>query len=140
MTQPAEDMNPSPFVQLIGAKMESWSAGLMRMSLVMEEKHMNPNGVSHGGVLTTLMDEVAGAAVGLVRGLDTMQGAPHATVEMNTSFMSGPRVGDEIVIEGRALKVGRSVAFAEAEVRRSGRDDLVAKGRFTYVIVEPRSV
>jgi acyl-coenzyme A thioesterase 13 len=138
MTQPIGEMTPSPFVQLVGAKMESIDDGVVRMSLVMEEKHMNPNGVSHGGVLTTLMDEVAGAAIALVRGLETMQAAPHATVEMNTSFMSGPRVGDEIVVEGRALRVGRSVAFAEAEVRRRGRDDLVAKGRFTYLIVEPR--
>jgi uncharacterized protein (TIGR00369 family) len=130
---------PSPFVQMIGGKFEEWREGYVRMSLVVEEKHTNPNGVMHGGVLTTLMDETLGAVVASVRGMDVMRAAPHATVEMNVSFLAGARPGDEIIVEGRALKVGRSVAFGEAEARRRGSDDLIAKGRFTYVIAGPRS-
>jgi acyl-coenzyme A thioesterase PaaI-like protein len=80
------------------------------------------------------MDEALGAVIASIRGMETMAAAPHATVEMNTSFLAGPRAGDEIVVEGRALKVGRSVAFGEAEVTRRGRGDLIAKGRFTFVI------
>ena len=129
----------SPFVQMIGAKVEEWREGYVRMSLVVEEKHTNPHGVMHGGVLTTLMDETLGAVVASVREMDAMRAAPHATVEMNVSFLAGARTGDEIVVEGRALKVGRSVAFGEAEARRRGSDDLIAKGRFTYVIAGPRS-
>jgi uncharacterized protein (TIGR00369 family) len=134
-----EERRQSPFVDLIGGKLEEWQEGYVRMSLVLEEKHTNPNGVMHGGVATTLMDEVLGAVIASVRGMDAMAAAPHATVEMNVSFLAGPRAGDEIVVEGRALKVGRSVAFGEAEVRRRGRDDLVAKGRFTFVIQGSRS-
>jgi acyl-coenzyme A thioesterase 13 len=130
---------PSPFVQMIGAKLEEWREGYVCMSLVVEEKHTNPNGVMHGGVLTTLMDETLGAVIATIRGMDVMQRAPHSTVEMNVSFLSSARPGDEIVVEGRALKVGRSVAFGEAEARRRGSDDLIAKGRFTYVIAGPRS-
>jgi uncharacterized protein (TIGR00369 family) len=135
-----EERNPSSFIALIGAKLEEWSEGYVRMALTLEEKHTNPNGVMHGGVATSLMDEVLGAVIASVRGLDAMAAAPHATVDMNVSFLAGPRVGDEIIVEGRALKVGRSVAFGEAEVRRRGaRDDLIAKGRFTFVIQAPRS-
>jgi uncharacterized protein (TIGR00369 family) len=130
---------PSPFVQMIGARFEEWREGYVRMSLVVEEKHTNPNGVMHGGVLTTLMDETLGAVIASVRGMDVMRAAPHATVEMNVSFLAGARPGDEIIVEGRALKVGRSVAFGEAEARRRGSDDLIAKGRFTYVIAGPRN-
>jgi uncharacterized protein (TIGR00369 family) len=130
---------PSPFVQMIGARFEEWREGYVRMSLVVEEKHTNPNGVMHGGVLTTLMDETLGAVIASVRGMDVMRAAPHATVEMNVSFLAGARPGEEIIVEGRALKVGRSVAFGEAEARRRGSDDLIAKGRFTYVIAGPRN-
>ena len=129
-----QEHTPSPFVELIGAKMEEWSEGYVRMSLTLEQKHTNPNGVMHGGVATTLMDEALGAVIASVRGVDAMQTAPHATVDMNVSFLAGPRIGDEIVVEGRALKVGRAVAFGEAEVTRRGRGDLIAKGRFTFVI------
>jgi uncharacterized protein (TIGR00369 family) len=135
-----DEKRTSPFVHLIGATIEEWQEGYVRMALTLEEKHTNPNGVMHGGVATTLMDEALGAVIASVRGLDAMAAAPHATVDMNVSFLAGPRVGDEIIVEGRALKVGRSVAFGEAEVRRrGGRDDLIAKGRFTFVIQAPRN-
>ena len=138
MSEP-EEHTPSPFVRMIGAKFEEWREGYVRMSLVVEEKHTNPNGIMHGGVLTTLMDETLGAVVASVRGVDVMRAAPHATVEMNVSFLAGAGPGEEIIVEGRALKVGRSVAFGEAEARRRGSDDLIAKGRFTFVIAGPRS-
>ena len=128
-----DEHTPSAFGDLIGAKQEESREGYARLSLVLEGKHTNPNGVVHGGVLTTLMDEACGWAVLTVRGIEAMIAAPHATVDMNVSFLSGARPGDEIVVEGRALRVGRSVAFAEAEVYR-GRERLIAKGRFTFVI------
>ncbi len=138
MTLPP-DHPPSPFIEMVGAKMEECQDGYVRMSLVLEHKHTNPNGVMHGGVATSLMDEVLGTVVATVRGTEATQSTPHATVDMNVSFLAGPRVGDEIVVEGRALKVGRSIAFCEAEVTRRGKGDLVAKGRFTFVITGPRN-
>ncbi len=123
----------SNFSAMVGATREEGGEGHARMSLVLEEKHTNPNGVVHGGVLCTLMDEACGWAVMTVRGIEAMVAAPHATVDMNVSFLSGARPGDRLTIEARALRVGRSVAFAEAEVRRN-EDTLIAKGRFTFVI------
>ncbi len=57
---------------------------------------------------------------------------------MNVSFLSSARPGDDLECEARTVRVGRAVVFAEAEVRRRGRDDVVAKGHFTYVIVGSR--
>jgi acyl-coenzyme A thioesterase 13 len=108
------------------------------MSIKLEGRHMNPGGVLHGGVLTTLMDEATAHAIVTVRGLEVMAEAPLATVDMNVSFLAAARPGDELQCEARTLRVGRAVAFAEAEVRRRGRGDLVAKGRFTYAILNPR--
>lgn len=134
MTQP-EERRQSAFVELIGGKLETWEEGLVRLSLKVEERHTNPHGVMHGGVITTLMDEALGSVIATVRGMEAMWEAPHATVDMNVSFLSNARAGDEIVIEGRALKVGRSVAFGEAEARRVRDDALIAKGRFTFTII-----
>ena len=81
----------SPFVQAIGGRLEEWREGYVRMSITLEEHHTNPNGVMHGGVVTTLMDEALGGVIASVRGLETMFAAPHATVEMNASFLAGAR-------------------------------------------------
>lgn len=106
----------------------------MRLSLPVEARHTNPHGVLHGGVVTTLMDEAAGQAVTAVRGVEETMAGPHATIEMNASFLSGAREGDELVVEARVLKLGRTVAFSEAEVRRRSDDAVVAVGRFTFTI------
>jgi len=121
-------------MDLIGGKLDAWEEGRVVMSIKLEDRHMNPGGVVHGGVLTTLMDEATAHTIATVRGLE----APLATVDMNVSFLSGARSGEELQCEARTLRVGSAVAFAEAEVRRRGRDDLVAKGRFTYMILGPR--
>jgi len=129
----------SGVMQLLGGRTDSLEEGVCVMSMTLEEKHMNPNGVVHGGVLTTLLDEATGHAIVTIRGLEVMAEAPHVTLDMSVSFLSGARLGDELVCEGRVLRLGRSVAFAEAEVRRRGADDLVAKGTFTYAILAKRS-
>lgn len=129
-----EEHRASPFVEEMGAVLEEWQEGYVRLSLKLDERHTNPNGVMHGGVVTTLMDEALGGVIASVRGLDAMEAAPHSTVEMNVSFLAAARPGDDLVVEGRVLKLGRSVAFAEAEARRRGEDRLIAKGRFVFVI------
>ena len=129
----------SGIMQLLSGQIDSLEEGVCVMSLTLEEKHMNPNGVVHGGVLTTLLDEATGHAIVTIRGLEVMSEAPHVTLDMSVSFLSGARLGDELVCEARTLRIGRAVAFAEAEVRRRGSDDLVAKGRFTYAILQNRS-
>jgi acyl-coenzyme A thioesterase 13 len=130
----SEEHQASPFVAGFGAVLEEWREGFVRISLHIDESHTNPTGAMHGGVVTTLMDEAVGAVIASVRGLDAMRAAPHSTVDMNVSFLAAARPGDDLVVEGRVLKIGRSVAFAEAEAKRRGEDRLVAKGRFVFVI------
>lgn len=133
------DVQPqqSAFLTLVGATTVEMREDLVRINLRLEERHTNPNGVMHGGVITSLMDEAVGAVIAAARGLDAMRNAPHSTVDMNVSFLSSARAGDEIIVEARPLKVGRSVAFAEAEARR-GDGAIVGKGRFTFVIAAQR--
>ena len=134
MTQLPEELPRSALMALIGGELGAWEEGRVVMSIKLEDRHMNPGGVVHGGVLTTLMDEATAHTIATVRGLES----PLATVDMNVSFLSAARPGDELQCEARTLRVGDAVAFAEADVRRRGRDDLVAKGRFTYAILGPR--
>ena len=127
-----EERPTSPFVEMIGGRLDEWREGYVRMSLTLEEHHTNPNGVMHGGVITTMMDSALGAALGALRG-EAARRDPHATVEMNASFLSGARPGDRIVVEGRVIRMGKTIAFGEAEARRNG-DHLIAKGRLAFAI------
>ncbi len=126
-----DERRRSPFSAHIGAEMEELREGYARLSIVLETRHTNPNGVMHGGVITTMMDSALGAALGALRGEEASR-SPHATVEMNASFLAGARPGDRIVVEGRVLRLGKTIAFGEAEARRG--DELIAKGRLTFAI------
>ena len=129
-----DERRRSPFSAFIGTEMEELREGYARVSLTLERRHTNPNGVMHGGVITTMMDSALGAALSALRG-EAARRDPHATVEMNASFLSGARPGDRIVVEARVLRLGRRVAFGEAEARRDD-GEVVAKGRMTFVILE----
>ncbi len=126
-----DERRRSPFSAHIGAEMEELREGYARLSVVIEPRHTNPNGVMHGGVITTMLDSALGAALGSLRGPEASR-SPHATVEMNASFLAGARPGDKIVVEGRVLRLGKSIAFGEAEARRG--DELIAQGRLTFAI------
>lgn len=45
------------------------------------------------------------------------------------------KLGEEIEIEGRVLKIGRNIAFAEAEFRRKSDSRVVAKGKHTIAFI-----
>lgn len=124
----------APFTAFIGASPEEVRAGYARLSLVVEQRHTNPHGVMHGGVVTSMMDSAVGIALGRLR--RDARHRPHATIEMNVSFLSGARPGDHVVAEGKIIKVGRSVAFAEAEARRvrDGHTTVIARGRLVFAI------
>jgi acyl-coenzyme A thioesterase 13 len=123
-----------PFIELLGAQVDEAGEGYSTLSLLVEERHTNPNGVMHGGVAAAVMDSAAAVALGRLRGERIRRDNPHATVEMNVSLISAARPGDELVVEGRVLKLGRSVAFCESEARRRADNELIAKGRFTFAI------
>ena len=127
-----DDRGAAPFTTFIGAEMEELRGGYARLSLVLQPRHTNPNGVMHGGVITTLMDSALGLSLGVLRGEEAFR-SPHATIDMNAGFLAGARPGDRIVVEGRVIHMGRSIAFGEAEARRND-GDLIAKGRLTFAI------
>jgi len=122
----------SPFLVAIGGQVREQDRGQVRLSLPLASHHTNPLGVMHGGVVATLLDEAAALAVSSALGVAPGQPPPHLLVEMNVSFLSAARPGQTLEVEGRVLRLGRRVAFAESEARCGGT--LVAKGRFTFVL------
>ncbi len=122
----------SPFLEFVGGRVERWEPEAVRISLAIEERHTNPHGFLHGGVVTTLLDEAAGQLVTAARGVPATLASPHASIEMNASFVTGAKPGDELTVEGRAIKLGRSVGFCQAEARRHSDGSLVAVGRVTF--------
>jgi uncharacterized protein (TIGR00369 family) len=109
---------PPPMATLIGAELVSVGEGDVSFRCVPDESTYNPLGMVHGGLLCTLLDSAAGCAVHTL----LPAGSGYASIEIKVSFLKSLRAGaGAIEVHGRALRVGRRIAFAEAHARdRSG--------------------
>jgi uncharacterized protein (TIGR00369 family) len=107
---------PPPMAQLVGARLAFVGDGEARFTCAPDESTYNPLGVVHGGLLCTMLDTAAGCAVQTLLPAATQ----HSSIEIKVSFLKALRAGDsEIEIHGRALRVGRRIAFAEAHARNA---------------------
>jgi uncharacterized protein (TIGR00369 family) len=105
---------PPPMVALMGLGIVSVGDGEVAFRCTPDESTYNPFGLVHGGLLCTALDTAAGCAVQTL----LPPGTGYASIEIKVSFLEPLRAGcGPIDVHGRALKVGRRVAFAEADAR-----------------------
>ena len=86
-------------------------------------------GNMHGGFSAHLVDSVTTIALMTNEG-----GLPGVSVDMNMTYMKGAKVGEEILIEAKTLKKGRTLAFLECEIRSKESNALLVKGSHTKFI------
>ena len=122
-----------PFAALVGARLHSVGEGEVVFRCTPDESTYNPGGIVHGGLLCMLLDSACGCAVqSLLPG-----GVAISSIEIKVSFMSALRSDSgELEITGRALRVGRQVAFAEADAR-SGDGKLVGHATSSLSLMRP---
>lgn len=118
--------------ELVGIETVVAEPGRVVNRVRLREAHLNYNDVVHGGVISSLIDSVAGGAVRTLREESEIRQRPHATSDLHVSYLA-PARGTELVAEARVVKMGRTAAFTQVEVRDdSGR--VVALGLVTFVI------
>ena len=58
---------------------------------------------------------------------------PGVSVDMNLTYMKPARIGEEIIIEARTLRAGKTLAFLECEIRNKD-EALLVKGSHTKFV------
>src|SRR5216684_1763299 len=98
--------------QLFGYELDSIGDGKAVMSLRVMDRHKQIHGVVHGGILASLAD-TAGAMAAYPM---LPKGTRLATVEMTINYLE-PVDRGPIIAEARVLRLGRTLAVAECEVK-----------------------
>jgi uncharacterized protein (TIGR00369 family) len=119
-----------PTAKLLGMEVLSMdsAAGITRMRFVVKPEFCNPAGNMQGGIFAAMMDDAAATAI---------VAASHAkspgkrifvpTLEFKVSFFAPAKLGSAVVCEGRAVKLGRSIAFAEVDMTDEASGRLLAR-------------
>lgn len=124
----------SPFPQLIAMRLESIAFDRATVILESDTKHLQPFGIVHGGVLATVIDTATFWSVfmripedhGLVN------------VDLKLNYLKSVKNGT-LRAEGRAIRSGRSISYAEARVYDE-RDELLAHGTSTLITLPGKGI
>ena len=78
-----------------------------------QDIHLNPGGVTHGGFIMSLMDSGMGTAAHRVLG----KNARAATISLDVKFISASKSGDLLLGTAEVLRKSRSLIFMRGEIR-----------------------
>ncbi len=115
-----------PFCRWWGLSVSGIADGAATVTLPSAPHLMRPGGVLHGSCYEVVADVAMWLAIMTRTGVEPMA----MTIEMKTSFLHG--ASTDITATARLLRLGRRIAFGEAEMHDSaGR--LVAHSTLSYI-------
>ncbi|XVE86391.1 hypothetical protein DITRI_Ditri18aG0031400 [Diplodiscus trichospermus] len=120
---------PSRFFEsfiMQGLSVDLIEQGRVICSMKVPPRLLNAGNFLHGGATASLVDLV-GSAVIYTYGVSSSG----VSVEINISYLDAAYVDEEIEIEARALRVGKTVAVVTVEFRKKSTGKIVAQGRHT---------
>lgn len=100
------------FMEIIGPLLRASDVGQKQgYALQTNESHKNHLGIVHGGVITSLLDQVIA-----ITAWNAANRQPTVTVQMETRFLGVARAGDFLKIEPSIRQATRSLMFVDADI------------------------
>ena len=135
-SEPDADIFPALRDRLAASIFHSWagmevlaaSEGAVTVAMDLGDRHVNLQGLVHGGMLAILADTVCGLAI-----RSAMEpGRLHVTTDLDIHYLAPARPG-RILGHGTSIRVGRSLAFAEASIE-DGDGRLLARAQSRFSV------
>ncbi len=105
------ELPPAPIATLLGFRLLSARPGEAVVELEADERHANPMGTLHGGVLC----DIADAAMGIAYACALEEGETFTTLELKISYLR-PVWKARLKAVGRVVKQGRTIGYVECDV------------------------
>ena len=118
-----------PVAELVGFELLESGNGRAVVFLEAAEKHFNPMGTIHGGILC----DIADAAMGIAFASTLASGESFTTIELKINFLRPVRIA-KLRAEGRVIQRGRTVGYVECEITDENQK-LVAKSNSTCLVL-----
>jgi uncharacterized protein (TIGR00369 family) len=118
---------PPPSAKLLGWSLRDIDpdAGTIEIGFTADARFTNPGGTVQGGFLAAMLDDTQGPAL-----FGHTHGQAYApTIDFTISFLKEARPG-EFVARARVIRLGKTIAFTEAELFDEA-GDIVARATFS---------
>jgi uncharacterized protein (TIGR00369 family) len=122
-----------PYHASLGIRVAELAPDHVRLQLPYKDENSNPGSALHGGVYASLID-VAGALSARC-GSAEQSGLVHRTVDLTVIYLAAA-IGCGVVAEGRVLRRGKELAYAEVAVHDEG-GRMLARGLVTHRFAPP---
>jgi uncharacterized protein (TIGR00369 family) len=125
---PADDADG--FIELLASRDWRSGDGRARLELDVTDKHLNPAGTVHGGVLASLMDMAMGQAIRSSTG----EGDVPATSQLTVTYLRPGSAGSApLVVTASVSKQGDDLTVCQADVEQEGRSLATALATFAVL-------
>jgi uncharacterized protein (TIGR00369 family) len=121
----------NPFFVMMGIDPACIEHGRAVLRMTVRSDMMNGEGWLQGGIFTAITDEAMVLAIYSL----LEEGETIATISETTSFMYGAKDGI-LLVEGRVIKKGRRVAFAEGEVKTEEDPRVLSRTSASFVVTK----
>jgi uncharacterized protein (TIGR00369 family) len=130
-----EIVSASPYFELLSMKLVDAGIGYSSVEIDLTQKHLQPFGMVHGGVFSSIIDAAAFWAV--YCGIEDQE-AGMTTVDLKLNYLA-PASSGKLIAKGRQIKLGKTLGYAEAEVLdQNGK--ILAHGTSTLIILPGKAV
>ena len=119
------ELPPPPIATLIGFTLTGVEPGAASLEMEVTERHANPMGTVHGGILCDIADAAMGMAYASTLGADET----FTTLELKMNFLR-PVWRGRLRADGRVVQGGKRIGLVECDVR-DDEDRLVARATST---------
>lgn len=101
---------------------------LFKLGFRVEERHCNPMGICHGGMLATFADMLL--PIGAITLVPELRQRFLPTVSLQVDFIASAKLGDWVEGEMQVLRTTRSMVFAQGLVTSGGATAMRCSGVF----------
>jgi len=123
-------VNTCPYFRLLSMEIVSLEPGRSLLKATIQEKHLQPYGIVHGGVYASLIDAACFWAVYT----EIEDPLAMTTIEMKLNYLA-PATAGVFTAEGKVVKTGKTICLSEALISDQG-GKLLAHGTATLMVLE----
>jgi len=125
----AGEMPQPPIGKLLGMRLVAATPGQATFELEADERHWNPMGTLHGGILC----DIADGAMGIAFASTLEDGESFTTLELKINFLK-PIWKSKLIAHGRIVKRGKTIGLTECDVFDEA-GSLVARATSTCMVL-----